>query len=293
MSDAPRTDDQRANDLFDAARALVGERLADCRHDRGHGWLIMVVDLTDEETDHLRVAAVRLGIAERVRIERADRKVLDPWERLRHDLIELQDRHPNVLLEWKTPKPGDEHPPVYIHLEASALAVAVELHERYRGFVSLQVGSFRYPLEPGQTRMLASRKAEPPRGLVDQEELTVRLDGHLSVRSGETVTHALLLLNTSDHTITVDTNGSLTAAIVDPETGTTVGGFTGFQIQPLISFTAHPGETVRIPLLVGTASFDPDLGYTVPAGAWQLVSPLDLRDGRRLRTPALELTVVD
>lgn len=133
--------------------------------------------------------------------------------------------------------------------------------------------------------MLASDKAELSRGLADPEELTVRLDGALSVPSGETVTHTLLLRNTSDHTITVNPNGGLTAAVVDPETGMILGGITGFQMEPLIHFTAQPGETVP--------GFEPDLGYRVPAGEWQLFAPVDLLDGRRLRTPALDFTIID
>ena len=66
------------------------------------------------------------------------------------------------------------------------------------------------------------------------------------------------------------TNGQLTANIADPNTGRAVGGYTGAQILPLIPFTAAPGDTVRIPLLVGTASYDPALGYAVPAGRWAL-----------------------
>ncbi len=123
--------------------------------------------------------------------------------------------------------------------------------------------------------------------------MTFSLDGPLSVRSGETVHHGLLMLNTSHRAITVNTNGVLNAGIIDPEAGTTVGGFAGPQTMPGIDFTAHPGQTVTLPLFVGTASFVLDLGYIVPAGRWQLTAPLNLRDGRRLRTPALELTVVD
>jgi hypothetical protein len=44
----------------------------------------------------------------------------------------------------------------------------------------------------------------------------------------------------------------------------------------LVIFTAEPGQTARLPLLVGT---------------WQLTASLRLADGRRLRTPLLELTI--
>lgn len=70
----------------------------------------------------------------------------------------------------------------------------------------------------------------------------------------------------------MNTNGNLTAAIVDPDTGAKVGGYAGAQHMPLVVFTVEPTKTVRIPLLVGTASYDPNLGYTVPPGTWQLTA---------------------
>lgn len=81
---------------------------------------------------------------------------------------------------------------------------------------------------------------------------------------------------------------NLTAAIVDR-----AGAYFGAQTAPLIIFTAEPGRTVQIPLLVGTDSCSPDLGYAVPAGEWRVVAPLDLADGKRLVSPPLPLTVID
>jgi hypothetical protein len=56
-----------------------------------------------------------------------------------------------------------------------------------------------------------------------------------------------------------------------------------------------PGATERIPLLIGTASVVPDLGYAVPPGMWGIQVPLDLLwDGHTQeprRTPVLPLTI--
>jgi hypothetical protein len=87
----------------------------------------------------------------------------------------------------------------------------------------------------------------------------------------------------------------VTAAVVDPATGEVVGGFHGAQTLPLIMFRVAPGATERIPLLIGTASFTPRLGYTVPAGTWGIEATLDLgpnpRGPIRRRTPVLSLTI--
>jgi hypothetical protein len=65
--------------------------------------------------------------------------------------------------------------------------------------------------------------------------------------------------------------------------------------MPLIMFRVAPGNTERIPLLIGTASFRPDLGYTVPPGSWGIQVPLDLEwdpyTRERRRTPVLPLTI--
>ncbi len=127
---------------------------------------------------------------------------------------------------------------------------------------------------------------------MDPAQLRIVLDGPLHLRSGQTVTHGLLLTNLTDHDISVRTNGHLTATVVD-EAGEPVGGYVGAQQQPLVVITARPSETARVPLLVGTASLAPELGYTVPAGTWHLRSRLDLGEGRQYVTPALELTITE
>jgi hypothetical protein len=70
------------------------------------------------------------------------------------------------------------------------------------------------------------------------------------------------------------------------------GRYTGGQRLALVVFRVAPGKTERIPLLVGTSSYDPALGYAVPPGRWALFAVLRLEDGRRLKTPLLGVTVV-
>jgi hypothetical protein len=134
---------------------------------------------------------------------------------------------------------------------------------------------------------------EPERTMVDPGEMRVELDGELSLGSGQTHTHALLLTNLSDRDISVHTNGHLTVSVIDPGTGTVVGGYSGAELQPLVIFTAAPEQTVRIPLFVATDSFDSDFGYAIPPGTWQLSAPMDLEDGRRVATAPLEFTITE
>lgn len=85
--------------------------------------------------------------------------------------------------------------------------------------------------------------------------------------------------------------------VVDPQTGETVGGFSGLQTLSLKFFRVSPGGSTRIPLLIGTASSRPQLGYAIPPGNGGIQATLalgGLRPGEspRRRTPILPLTVI-
>ena len=134
----------------------------------------------------------------------------------------------------------------------------------------------------------------PLPGLLDSREITVELDGPAVVRSGHTLRHSLLVRNLSGRDLQIATNGQVTAAVVDPQTGEVVGGFSGSPNWPLVIFRVAAGATEPIPLLIGTASYTPRLGYVVPAGEWGIqhatLGPHP-RDSPSRRTPILPLTI--
>lgn len=159
----------------------------------------------------------------------------------------------------------------------------------------LPVGSLPYPLGSPPEYPL-DHLVRPARGeLLDPERAQVELDGPATVRSGETLHHGLRLRNLSGQMLQVATNGNVTAVVVDPQTEQVVGGFAEAQNMPLIMFRVAPGVIERIPLLIGTASFRAELGYTVPPGSWGIQVPLDLEWDPHHReawlTPVLPLTV--
>ena len=135
--------------------------------------------------------------------------------------------------------------------------------------------------------------------------MTVELEAPIVVASGHHTRGALRIHNTGTDPIVIATNGQVTAQVVDPRTGQVVGRYAGFQTLPGIYFRADAGSTVVVPVLVGTASVSPDLGYVVPAGEWAIQVVLDLEEGegsrgqsgadrparRRLRAPLLPITV--
>ncbi len=88
------------------------------------------------------------------------------------------------------------------------------------------------------------------------------------------------------------TNGQLTALVVDPETNEVVGAFSGAQTLPLVRFRAPAGGSVEIPILIGTASTVPRLGYAVPPGRWAVEIILPLEAPGPCRAPLIPLRVV-
>lgn len=184
-------------------------------------------------------------------------------------------------------------PPFAIHLAPWAVTTAEELHQQFGDAVDLTVGALPYPRgsrpehrpEPGQRAVL-----------LDPQEMAAELDGPAIVRSGHTLNHGLLLRNCTDRQVQIATNGHVTAVIIDPRTGEVVGGYSGAQIAPLVVFRVRPGQTERIPLLIGTASLAPRIGYSVPAGDWGVEATLTLgpdpRNSPRRRTPILPLTII-
>lgn len=292
MPTAPDDVDRKADEFFEQSRELLADRFAEARHDPDRGLRVTIIDLSDDDVAAISDLGRRLGIGGWIRIERADPAALDAWEQLRHDLRRLEDAQPRVLVGRPGLGPRYHRPPVCIELTAKAEHAAADLYQRYGAFVSLRVGALPYPLPdgPGNPPWQSRQGREPD--VASTTEMHFVLDGALSVRTGETTTHALILTNLSSADISVHTNGHLTASIVD-EIGSVVGGSYGPQISPLIIFTAKPSESIRIPVLVGTDSYSPELGYTIPPGIWHLTALMILSDGRQLLTPGLELTITD
>jgi hypothetical protein len=223
------------------------------------------------------------------------------WGELRVALARMLEERPGALTRYPDLDQGDGGtPPYVIGLAAWAEAEAGALYRRFGDLVSLTVGALPYPPGAPAGRPVPSpgRAADP----LGPDEADVELDGPAVVRSGHTLRHGLLVRNRSGAELAIATNGQVTAVIVDPGSGEVVGGFSGAQFLPLITFRVPPAGTERIPLLIGTASFTPRLGYAVPPGNWGLQATLDLvpagsgpeaAERLRRRTPVLPLTIAD
>lgn len=224
------------------------------------------------------------------------------WDELRRALARLLEEHPDILTYSPDLGGGEAgQPPYQIGLVPWAADAAGELWRRFGDQVDLRVGALPYPPGRRPADDVPPAPVPPPErpALLGPAEAGVELDGPAVVRSGHTLQHGLLVRDRSGAGLAIATNGRLTASVVDPATGDQVGGFAGWQTLPGVVFRVPPGGTERIPLLIGTASVDERLGYTVPPGDWGVEATLSLRADadapltreHRRRTPVLPLTI--
>jgi hypothetical protein len=215
------------------------------------------------------------------------------WDELKPVIARLRDQQPGALTRYPSPESDEGRtPPFKIRLAPWAADTAEEFHRQFGDDVELTVGALPYP--PGRQGRGRHAPGQLP-DLLDPREVKAVLDGPAVVSSGHTLRHQLTVQNLTSSELLIATNGHVTAAVVDPQTGEVVGGYSGAQVAPLKVFRASPGGSTRIPLLIGTASRTLRLGYTVPAGEWGIQATLKLgpdpRNSPRRRTPILPLTI--
>jgi hypothetical protein len=181
-----------------------------------------------------------------------------------------------------------------IAVRASRLDLAQRLFNSYGDAVKLQVGHLSFPdpmkTDPDMPRSGAPAPERPP--LLPMEEIRVSLEEGLEVRSGEHLRSTLHVNNDGPTEIVVMTNGAVTARIVDPQTKAVVGGYEFAQTAVGRPVRIPPQGSVDVPLLVGTASNNPLLGYCVPPGRWSIEVWLSLEDRGHFRSPLLPIDVI-
>jgi hypothetical protein len=228
------------------------------------------------------------------------------WHEVEAVLVRLRQEHPGAFVASAPPldagivggpAPG---PPFTVWLAPWATGVAEQLHQQFGGDVHLVVGALPYPLSILSTAPppppLSVLSTPLPTELLDPREIAAWLDGPAVVRSGQTVEHGLLLRNLTGRDLQICTYGFVDAVVVDPHTGEVVGvaGKLGLPYFPLVVVSVPPGQTERVPLLIGTSSCTPRLGYVVPPGDWGVRAVLTLgedRDSPGRQTNVLPLTI--
>jgi hypothetical protein len=209
-------------------------------------------------------------------------------EEIRSEVDEMaRSSDPGLFSGWGT---GGGR--VNVRLRADGARVAARLRERYGDAVDLTVGFLHFPecTYPGSSESLLTAQ-RPPTPLLPGD-LRVAVEEPLEVRSGANLHSTMQMFNSGDQDAVAHTNGQITAPVVDPGTNEVAGGYSGAQTLPLIRFCARAGGSVEIPLLIGTASTLPRLGYAVPPGRWAIEITLGLGDRGAFRAPPIPLEVV-
>jgi hypothetical protein len=208
------------------------------------------------------------------------------WESLRADLRQLRDESPAALVVFPDPDSERHEQRISIDLAAWATDIAAMLNAKYGSLLDLHVGAMSFPtrqLWPGASGYQL-RGAPAERAGLDVEPLSP-----LSVRTGRSTREDVQVTNRATHRHVLSTNGALQSAVTDT-TGNVVGRYVGPQNMPLVPFLIEPHQSRPVPVLIGTASLVPDLGYAVPLGQWGLVIELQTDSGPMLSAP-LEITI--
>lgn len=208
------------------------------------------------------------------------------WDAVRGDLQRLRAESPCPLMSFPDPSDASREPPYAVELAAWAEDVAAALHATYGELVTLRVGAMSYP-DCTWGQPLLSRTIESD--LAEAVGLVVTSPVALKVASGHVLRQDLDVTNDSSVTFELHTGGHLDTRVVD-DGGRLVGSYVGAVSAVLRKWRVAPGSTIQVPGLIGTASLDPELGYAVPPGEWQLVVLLATTSGR-FRSSPLPLSV--
>jgi hypothetical protein len=111
----------------------------------------------------------------------------------------------------------------------------------------------------------------------------------LTVRTGRFTHQDVLVTSRAANRHALATAGDLLAAVAD-SAGSVVGVHVGPHNAARVELWIEPHQISPLPVLIGTASVVPDLGYAVPLGQWHLVIALHTNNGVMLSAP-LEITI--
>ncbi len=143
---------------------------------------------------------------------------------------------------------------------------------------------------PDRALVIREQAFAPRLTPAEDHELRVALPVSVHVRSGHSVKASVQVTSMAPAGGELHTNGHLSTVVIDAG-GRVVGAYVGVQHMPLVRFRLPPAEPVEVPLLIGTASLAPELGYSVPPGEWRLWVELPLKGSGGLCSKPLPIVV--
>jgi hypothetical protein len=210
------------------------------------------------------------------------------WESLRIDLQLLLQEQPDALIALPSPEVERRSERRFrVALAAWATEVAAMLHDKYGELVELQVGAMNFPdrtpFVKGYRRQLHGVSAA-------SVGLEVEALSPLSIRSGWHRRDQVLVRNLTSNTQVILAGLDLGSRVTN-DAGEVVGQYVGPHSLIRREFPIEPHSSRSVPVLIGTASLKPELGYAVPPGRWWLTVSLTTEARGDLLSAPLELRV--
>jgi hypothetical protein len=160
---------------------------------------------------------------------------------------------------------------VAVGLAADKVDDAARLHDRYGDVVKLTVGWLPYPMATGSAAV-SSGACRPLPDPGQSSPLSAQLVlGANSLERGGQARGVVHVRNTSAQSVELRNVQPMDAVLLQPGSQKVVGALAARVDGADSGGKLEPGETLSLPVMAGTASCDPALGYTVPPGSYEVV----------------------
>jgi hypothetical protein len=174
-----------------------------------------------------------------------------------------------------------------LRLRATAEPLAAELHRRYGDALTITVGAFGYPWSDDDpslcpppppttsTSITTPAATPPPAGPAGALAVVLHLD-QPAVRSGDEARGTVVVTNTGDTRVDLETGRPLIGSVHDADTMRRMGTYVGAVAGTGLRLALDPGASAEVDVVVGTTSCDRTAGYRLPPGAYLVRTELPL-----------------
>jgi hypothetical protein len=231
-------------------------------------WVRLVIGFTDHLDQHCAALRALLDYPDEFQLFQ-DRVT-------EQRLLEIQDEVAVMAGEHlKVSGSGAADGLVTVELRADGEDLARRILDRYGDLVSITLGVLPYP-DPTLVSDDNVCVMEIPPAPTDPISLDAVLTlSEPSVGSGNDFDGVVTVTNTGNEVIQFESGSPLTALVSGPDDEAVVGVYTGPIAGVGVSADLGPGDSVDIDVLGGTASCDPELGYALPPGEYQVRVPVE------------------
>lgn len=199
-----------------------------------------------------------------------------PVEDVHSEVSTLADAHPELVRGVHLGQARDGRQVVEVDLRADAVDLAAEIWDRFGSAVLINVGYRVFPTGSVSEHATACPEA-PAAGSITGLEADLELEGGGTVPSGGDIDGVVKLRNTTDEDIEVDnpTSGTLVVGGGVDVVGVTTQAFG----RARLATTIPPGETVELPVVIGTTTCATEGPPGVEPGTYDAIVSVRLSEG--------------